>query len=484
MAFAIQSKAFGLPLMARWQALMDDGPAQQAKGNYDNAIRAFSLAATLAEREKLPPKCLPLALCRLTQVEVLSNHYDSAELHFLQLIKLVKAEKEDGILDPEVGVWLVDLSDTYQARQNPKSRESCLKHACQLKALTFGGTHRECLECLSILIHYYLDHGNVDQAVRTLSTLIVLQEKTMGKNPNAACNVLNQEAINYEKQHKYETAKKLGLAALRIAKTTSGVSSAALPTFNAFLGMNAFAQGNTVEGKSHFDQALAECGQVKRNQDKELLGMYLEVLTEATKAEMDKFPVKEATLKHILAMEKLAHLDLRRQYGAFSLLACIHASGQVEDDAACIPLRHAIEIAKLPGSAVEKDLADLYLRLGIYSSNLDASCAAFDQALQFETDKKGFHTGLVLFWWAWKYSYHGQPALAYDKCQSALKTARALPPESRGTLLANSLQLLAPMERDRYGQSAADIVARQSAQELQLQRKLGTKLGPDFYHQL
>src|SRR5262249_34063257 len=152
-----QLEAFGLPYMARWQALMDDGPAQQAKGNYDNAIKAFNLAANLADREKLPPKCLPLALCRLTQVEVLSDHYDLAEMHFQRLTKLVKAQKQTGNLDPDVGVWLVDLADTYQARQNPKVRESCLRNACLLKSLTFGGQHRECTDCLMVLAHLYLD---------------------------------------------------------------------------------------------------------------------------------------------------------------------------------------------------------------------------------------------------------------------------------------------------------------------------------------
>src|SRR3984957_6217866 len=79
-----------------WQKLIQDGSAQKFDGQYKNAIQLFSKAVPLAESQRLPAKCLPIALCRLADAEVTTNQIPQADLHLQKIIELMKQQKEAG----------------------------------------------------------------------------------------------------------------------------------------------------------------------------------------------------------------------------------------------------------------------------------------------------------------------------------------------------------------------------------------------------
>jgi hypothetical protein len=76
--------------------------------------------------------------------------------------------------------------------------------------------------------------------------------------------------------------------------------------------------------------------------------------------------------------------------------------------------------------------------------------------------------------------------LAAEKLNMDFKQAKAIPPEQRGTLLADVLELASPI-RAKHGEvRQAALFEKQSQAELDLQKKLKVKfnLDLDFYHRI
>ena len=152
-----------------WQKLMLDGSKNKFDGQYKIAQQSFSKAVALAQKEKLPAKCLPISLSRLAAVEVITNQISEADSLLPKIIDLRKQQKDDGTLDPQINFWMAALSEEYLSNTKPENRETCLRRACYLKGLIYGETNERCLDCLNRLANYYVDQDKIDKAIHFLT---------------------------------------------------------------------------------------------------------------------------------------------------------------------------------------------------------------------------------------------------------------------------------------------------------------------------
>ena len=411
------------------------------------------------------------------------------QIHILKkIVGIIKQQKEANTLDPQVNFWAAVLSDSYVSNTNPESREKCLKRACYLKNLVYGSAHTESINCLSKLACYYLDQNEVNKAIHILSLSQEILDKKEGRNPDRLGDTINLLAIKYKTDHKYKQSKALELFVLDKARCSTSGLHKGLPAFYSLLGMNALAQSLNTEGREYFQKALFACTKIKNKHERKLAEQYIDLLTIPSFLDIhqQKIGIAELELRHILAMEQIINADKNILYKTYPLLAAAIISKQganYSEYAKCI--NNAIAIAKLSNSGLAKDIPDLYMRLGMTDSgpgSMEKANVAFANALKAETDKHGFHATLVLFWWGWELAEHG--ASPSEKLDTALKQAGALAPACRGTLLADILKLQANIFQSSGRADLAIVLEKQSAEEIKLQKKLNSKLGPDFYHRI
>jgi uncharacterized protein YjgD (DUF1641 family) len=468
-----------------WQKLIQEGSTHKFDGQYNVAIQLFTKALNLAESQKLPTKCLPISLCRLAAVEVITHKITEADSHFLKIVDLIKQQKEAGTLDPQVSFWAAVLSDEYINNKSPETREICLKRACYLKALIYSDTHKECTDCLNKLAECYIQNNKVEKAIHLLTITNAIMDKKYGKDPDRLGDTLHKLALKCEAAHQYEQAKQLELAVIKIAKTNSQYLSAGLPAFYYFLSMNAYIQRKTAESKEYFQLALSACPRIKNSRKKSFI-LHAVLYFTLPNYEEISLAMKEFELKQGLTLTKALSTDLPWQYYNYNLLGgVLAAEGKAEESEAC--LARTIAIAKVPNCYAAKDLPQLYLDMGICKarkSEMDKAAKAFVNALKEERDKNGFHSALVLFWWAYFLREHHQYQLASEKLNTSLKWTNALSPEKRGTLLADILQMLAVIRYEHNRPDLAYPLTQLSSTEIQRQKKLKSNLGPDFYHRM
>ena len=72
-------------------------------------MQSFTKALSFAEKQTLPDKCLPISLCRLAEVELITNDVKEADSHFEQITNLIKSQKSTNNLDPQVSFWAAAL---------------------------------------------------------------------------------------------------------------------------------------------------------------------------------------------------------------------------------------------------------------------------------------------------------------------------------------------------------------------------------------
>ncbi len=463
-----------------WQKLIQEGSSKKFDGQYKAATQFFSQAVNLSESQKLPAKCLPIALCRLADAEVSSNQVNEADAHFKKLIDLMNQQKENGTLDPKVNFWAAVLSDSYMSNSRPETRETCLRRACYLKTFIYGGKHRECIDCVNKLADCYVGNGKIDRAI---SLLTAANKSNNEKGSDVLACTLHNMAVCSQRKHKYEQAKQLELAAIDIARSASASLKSELPNFYDFLSLNAFVEGKISESKQYFDMATSECQTVKRLYSKQML-----LLPFVDLAIFDELaPSKqEYVLRQRLALVKLLREDPRWQCGILeSLTNVLYAETKYKESEEC--LVNAIKIAQLPNCYAANDIPELYLKLGVHrcqTGKYSEGFKAFDQAFSAEKDKHAQHAALVLFWWGASLKERSQLVLAEQKLSQACDLAKALHPEKRGTLFADSLQMLAATKYDIGKQNEAHILNKMSADEIKIQKDMKTKLGPDFFHRL
>ncbi len=486
----IPASAFSASPLQTWQLKMTDADSNQSIGEHNHAVHSFMDATALAEKQKLPAKYVAIPLCGLIEEEVLCSQIEPAEANFAKLIKLIEAQSRVLLPDPQVNGRISSLADGYQDHQNPKTREICLKNACLLKMILFGESDKHCTDCMSILANYYIEHGKIDDGVRIITSNESAKSKASGKksSPSAVGDLLNLMAINYRTKHQYDLSNQLELAVIKLANKSQSQLSAGLPAFYTLLGMNALAQGKNSDAKTYFAKALKECPKIKVSKNKQFARPYIDLLVQSARSDgEEELVLAEAELRQLLELAQNISTDPRWQYGPLTLLPAVLAAQHKPPKPTEDYLLRAISIANLSNSYVAKDLSDLYMRLGIHQASqhkIDQASNNFTKAIALDKETTGFHTGLILLWWSGALRDNGRSALASEKLTLALTKARALSPETRGTLLADLLVMLGSIEHDNGRVKQANLLFQQSSDEIQLQRKIRSKVGPDLYHRL
>jgi tetratricopeptide (TPR) repeat protein len=468
-----------------WQKWISKGSAEKFDGQYKTALASYTKALDIAEHSKLPAKYLPISLCRIADVEVITNKIDLADMHFQKAIEIIKKQKEANILDPQVSFWAAVLSDSYMSNTRPETREKCLKRTCYLKNLIYGESHKEFIECLKKLAYCYIQNNKVEQALPLLAITNTILDKKYGRDPDRLGDTLYQLALKCEKDHKYKQAKELILAIIKIANTNSVYLGAGLPAFYCFLSMNAHTQAKTLESKKYFQLALTACQKIKASQKQKFIYHAESYLHAVNHNEMD-LATQELEAKEKLTLMKAMTADPRWQCGILESITDI-LYGERKYDESALYLMRAIAVAELPNCYEASNIPELYLKLGIHQGQrgkFPDTYKSLANAYRSEKDKVGYHATSVLFWWGYFLRGHKQFDSAFEKLNIALKQANALAPEKRGTLLADILETLAITNYELNKIEQGAHLRQKSAAEIQLQKKLKTNLGPDFFHRI
>jgi len=488
------SQAFCAPL-DDWNALILEGSHAKFDGKYDVAAQSFSKAVTLAGKQKLPAKCLPISLCRLAEVELAANNVKEADSHFDQITTLMTSHRKTGKLDPQVNFWAVALGEAYLANHKPATRELCLKHACYLKTIVYGSAHRECTGCLVKLAECYLDEDKVDKAINVLEMREALLTKQVGRDADRYGDTLNELALKCEREHKYDRVKQLESVVIKTAETSRGSLKDGMPSFYALLGINALAKGRATEAKENFKNSIDQCANIKGSQNKQWACKYLDpvaVLLDDINFDDDS-TIKEAAYKQMLSIYKNMSTNLDLQYHILlAIERIIFREAEIQHTKERLPeaktyLKEAIAIIEVPNSRWKSHLPGLYVHLGCCNVRLgkyDEANKAFSKALELESEPKLFHEANNLIIWGLTLEYENQHRLAAEKFDQAFKIARGLPSKQRGTILADLLQKLAVKSQQCGDFKKAQDLFEKSSAEIMLQKKLNSKLGPDLYKRM
>jgi tetratricopeptide (TPR) repeat protein len=498
-AIAISMATLGLQASAapqtaidEWKTTMSRGDLYETKHDHANAIHAFSAAISLAEAQKLPPKYLTTALCRRTGSEVHQNLVTQSNSDCERLMSLVKVQKLNNTLDPDTEVWVLDLANVYQADENRSTRENSLLKLCMINKVLYGENHKEYRNARTLLGKFYEhEHGQGVKAAQIQSGAEAASARQAGQysDPMAQATNLNQLAMHLKISGKLEEAKKSELQLLEIAKSNPGVADG-IPAYLAFLGTVSLVQGNEQESNGYFAKAIKACSKVKGNKQKEtIVTSCLSPLVDSVKFDKNS-QVPDLTskeLKQLLNVQQAVSADPRGQYTLNRHLSESLNEEHKFEESDKYMLR-AIEIAKLPVSCVDKDVPGLYMKLALLQSSrlgqMDKANQSFAKALESEKNKTGYQPALIYLFWGAKARENGYFPLASDKINVAMNYAQALAPQNRGTLLADALIILSAIQKHDGKDKEVPLTVQKSTDEIQIQRRLHSQLGPDWFHRM
>jgi len=499
LALAVTAATFGLQAFAapqtaidEWKTTMSRGDLSETKHDHRNAIRAFREAVSLAETQKLPDKYLTTALCRQTGSEVrlnLNTHAQS-DSDCERLMSLVKAQKANKTLDPDTEVWVLDLANAYQANETPSTRENCLLKLCLITKTLYGENNKEYKNARTLLGKYY-ENGQAIKAaeIQTSGDEDRIRQAEINSDPLQRGFNLNQLALHCRVTGELDRAKIADLQLVKMAKTYPQIADG-LPTYYASLGTIEMAQGNLAQGKSYFAMAIKECSKFKGNKKKEGLATgSLKALIETVKT--DKNPqipnLAGDELGQLLAVQQAISSDPRGQYTLNRLLGGV-LQEEHKFEESDKHMERAIEIAKLPVSMVSNDIPGLYMQLAtsqVARGQIEKSNETFAKALAAVPNKTGFDATRILIFWGGLAAEQKRFPLAVEKLNLALKNAEGLPAQKRGTLLIDALHGLAAAAIYRHAkENELRPILLRRYDEVQLQRKINSGLGPDFFQQL
>ncbi len=461
----------------------------ETKHSYAQAIQSFGEAVRLSETRKLPAKYLTTALCRRTSSEVRLNLIPQADADCDRLMRLLTDQKANHTLDPDTEVWILDLANTYQAHEDPNTREDCLLKLCLINKTLYGENNREYRNARTLLGKFY-EQGQTVKAARIQSDNeeAAIRHSEMASDPATRASILSRLALHDKIAGKLDEAKKVELQLLEIAKTTAGVADG-IPAYYAYLGCISLVQNREAESRDYIVKSIKACSKVRGYKPREdaVYGL-LNGLIDSIK--FDKNPhvtnLASKELKELLSVEQAVSNIPERQYGTLRMLADT-LSAEGKPDEACEYLKKAIALASRPKSPVASDLSDLWMRIALIRNGqgkaTDAN-AAFTRALVVEQEKTGFHATKVLVFWGGLAYQREDLALASEKLSVAVKQAEAIPLEKRGTLLIDPLYGLCMIKIRAKDLKANQELMSKLIPEINQQIALNNNLGPNFWNKL
>jgi len=477
---------------SEWKHFYDAGEHALFIGDYRTAEQNYGLALEILKKTGDHSPKLKFTLEKLTQSYLLDNNLNSAEQLYSQLKGLMHVGDSPTKLDQIFMVNLKELANGYERKWNRYHDQKCLEHSTELLQVASGDNDAKACELMVTLARIYLIQGELKKGTDLLKQTVSISEKRFGKNPNGLPDMLDRFAHDCETEKNHSAAEQLELEAIKATKVSSGASKIHMPAYFEFLAINSIVQEkNNQTAKLYHDRALSEYAKLKAQKDKESAQQFVGSLVELVQAEKCKnsFNQPEARLREILSLQLAISSDPRCEFGTYNVMSTILGkSGKYEESEKC--LLRTIEIAKLPHSCGKKDVPDLYLRLALLrwdkSGRTRDAQRAFGEALAAEPDKNGFHSGLVLLYWGCKLRESGSYAEASEKLKTALQKGLKLPPEKRGTLVADSLLVLSAVAGQLGNEQEKKSLLDQSAAEVRLQKKLNLRMGagPDFFHRV
>jgi hypothetical protein len=488
--FGLQAFAESTSQIEQWKNIISQGELLETNHDHIKSIQLFQQAGNFAVNNKLPGKYFETALCRQAAVEVQANMLARANPDCDRLMALIAREKTNNTLDPELEVWVLNLANAYQARTEPQTREQCLLKLSQINKVLYGDKHREYKMGQELLGKYY-QNNQTDQTSQLKAAQIQITADEDGlKQAEQASDAfrkgyfLNDLASRYRTTGQLDRAKAADLELVKMSKVYPQIADG-LVGYYASLGSIEIAQHNVSQGKTYFDLAIKQASKIKGNKQKEAIAIAaLDTLAKSVKPNKNDASTE---LKELLSVQEAVSTDPRGQYTLHRLLASILEQEKQFDEAEC-HMERAIEIANLPTSMVKKDVPALYTQLAtsqVARGQIAKSNETFAKAFAALPDKTGFEATRILIFWGGLAAEQNRDSLAEEKLSLALKNAEVLSPEKRGTLLIDALHGLAAVGIHKHAREAElrpFLLRRYS--EIQLQRKINSGLGPDFFQRL
>jgi len=204
-----------------WEEIQNQGDKAQVEGQFLQAQTKFQAAANLAKSTYgvQSPQYLKSAI-RLTSVLILDGHVDKAEPYYKQLVALNFAKGKSAGLDPEIGVWIDDLGDTYFSRRDPKTRELCLKHGLALKMRVHGENLKHLVMYLNGVFEFYFNSGRYEQALPYALEWLRLAQASSNKETGLLPVAVTAAASTYFKLKQYRKAEEITTHLLDVASET------------------------------------------------------------------------------------------------------------------------------------------------------------------------------------------------------------------------------------------------------------------------
>jgi tetratricopeptide (TPR) repeat protein len=480
-----------------WSQLYKEGEHALFIGDYQTAERAYGSALELLKRSGDHSARLKFTLEKLTRSFLLDNDLKSAEVTYSQLRELIKTGDHSSKLEQVFLVDLKELANAYERKWNRYHDQKCLEHSLELLEVASGEDDAKSVEEMVTLSRAYINEGQVEKGIDLLKRATSASEKKFGKNQTGLDDNLFRLAMECQVHENYKSANQIAMYLIRMANADKGSLRVGLPVFYVFLGTNTLALGNKVQANECFAKAIEEGSKLKRGmpeRDKvRFVQSYAQPLCLSTVAWGDRprasknGPLVEIELKQIISATDATTADLDFISSVCNRLSTtLYAEGKLSEADRCVA--RAIALAKRPNASeyARREIAEMYLRLALqraHDPRMEKANEDFSEAVKAEEDKNGFHTTLVLFWWAFELKENGQPTSALMKLKTVVKMSRPLPAEKRGTILADALMLLSVLI-DQRDKSQLKSLTEESSREIELQQKIGSKLGPDFYHRL
>jgi tetratricopeptide (TPR) repeat protein len=204
-----------------WEEAQNQGDKAQVEGQLLEAQAKFQDAANLAKSTYgvQSPQYLKSAI-RLTSTLILDGHVDRAEPYYKQLIVLNFSKGKNGLIDPEIGVWVDDLGDTYCSHHDPKTREICLKHGLALKTRVHGEDIKYLGAPLNAVFEYYFNLGRYAEALPYVLERLKLVQANKNKDNGLIPVALTAVASTYFKLKQYRKAEEITTRLLDVTNKT------------------------------------------------------------------------------------------------------------------------------------------------------------------------------------------------------------------------------------------------------------------------
>jgi tetratricopeptide (TPR) repeat protein len=202
-----------------WNDIQNKGDQAQVNGELLEAAARFQQAADLAKTNYgvKSPQYLK-SIIRLTAVLVLNGQCDKAEPYYKQIMDLNLTKGKNGLIDPEVGVWVDDLGDTYFSRRNPKIREICLKHGLDIKTRIHGSENKYLGIYLNGLFDYYFNAGRYTEALPYALKRLRMIDANKQPDDRALAFALTAVASTYFKLKQFREAEATTTRLVNVAR--------------------------------------------------------------------------------------------------------------------------------------------------------------------------------------------------------------------------------------------------------------------------